>query len=159
MFSIIAGRLKGGDKFLKIKNFSSKSKVKIAALNADIIIGKEHLVSACNHAIKAFERGKNIANKLENEILLYVCGERQIARAIAKAGIKRTTERVALVIVGKCSIAKLISELGLQVNNKILESNITQKLKKFKFSKEEINACTNAKDLILERIALLKEGD
>ncbi|MEW6070615.1 MAG: KEOPS complex subunit Cgi121 [Candidatus Thermoplasmatota archaeon] len=160
MFSIIAGELKGinvAEVLGKIKNFSDKNKVKIAVLNADFVIGKEHLVSASKHAIGAFEKGKNIANKLETEILLYACGERQIGKAIAKAGIKKTTKRIALVAVGKCKLAELVSELGLRINNKILKDNIEQKLKKLKFTKEEINACTNPKDLILERIALLKE--
>jgi KEOPS complex subunit Cgi121 len=160
MFSVVAGRLEkcNNKLFAKIENFSNKNKVKIAALNADVIIGKEHLVSACKHAIKAFEKGKNIANKLETEILLYVCSERQIAKAIAKAGIKKTAKKIALVVVGKCNITKLVSELRLRIDNKILESNIKQKLKKFNFSKEEINSCTNPKDLILERVALLKES-
>lgn len=140
----------------KVKKFSSKHNVKIAVLNADFVLGKDHLLSACRHALKAFDRHKNISKNLETEVLLYTCGERQIKSALAKVGIKENTEHIAFVIIGKCSISKLLSELGVERDDKLLEGNFQAKLKNFRLTKNELSAVSTAKDLILERIAMLR---
>ena len=47
------------------------------------------MISAVEHAIRAFERKTNTTNSLEKEIILYASGERQLKLAIPKIGIKK----------------------------------------------------------------------
>lgn len=67
--------------------------------DADYIAGKPHLYFAVLNALKAFEQGRNISEKLEVEILLYASGKRQIDRAIEMIGIKPKTSKIALLIL------------------------------------------------------------
>ena len=53
--------------FLKeIKNFEKKYNVSIQVFNADLIYGKKHIISAYNHAKRAFDRKSNTTNSLES---------------------------------------------------------------------------------------------
>ena len=108
----LKGNIKDIDDFLKrVENFASKNSVIIQVLNADMIYGKNHIISAVNHAKRAMERKTNTTNSLEKEILLYASGERQLKLAIPKMGINEGHGNVALLIMskGKCKISEKIS--------------------------------------------------
>ncbi len=72
----------------------------ILALNADMICGAEHLLSAADHALRSFDQLRSACNSITMECMLYASGERQISKAQEKMGIKMGTERVALVLFG-----------------------------------------------------------
>jgi len=73
--------------FKQILNLSKEYKVVIQAVDADIVYGKNHLISASEHAVRAFKQKKNSTNSPAMEILLYASGERQIQREIKIIGI------------------------------------------------------------------------
>lgn len=154
------GEIKNTKVFLeKIKSFSEENNVEIAVLDAEKVFGKEHLISAVEHTLRAFERKRNISNSLITEILVYASCERQIKSAIEKMGIKDGCRRVAIVVIDKGEggirkSEKLLSFLHLRRNDSILENDINA-LKDFGITENEINSAHNPKDLILERIALL----
>lgn len=154
------GEIKNTKVFLeKIKSFSEENNVEIAVLDAEKVFGKEHLISAVEHTLRAFERKRNISNSLTTEILVYASCERQIKSAIEKMGIKDGCRRVAIVVIDKGEggirkSEKLLSFLHLRRNDSILENDINA-LKDFGITENEINSAHNPKDLILERIALL----
>lgn len=160
MISILGGKIKTysvSEILEKIKHYSLKNRITIAILNADFVLGKEHLLSAAEHALRAFEKKRNLSKHLETEILLYASGERQINEAIDKIGIKGTSEKVALVVIGKANIPKMLSALNIERNDSVLERDIEKKLSRFGFTESEIKSVNKPEDLILEKIALLVE--
>ena len=161
------GHIKNVDDFLKqIFNFAREYRVIIQVFNADIVYDKNHLVSAAEHAVRAFERKANTTNSLVMEILLYASGERQLKLAISKMGIKVGKGNVAFVFIDDIKDAKgkisdhltteLLELLSLKRDDKVLEGN-ENTLRKFGISENEIKTVTKAKygDLILEKVAMV----
>ena len=155
------GNIKDVDIFLKqIQNFAKKISVVVQVFDADVIYGKNHLVSAVQHAVRAFDRKTNTTNSLDKEILLYASGERQLKLAIPKTGVKKGKADIAFIFIGEKIVDKLINELLqkllLKRDDKILEGDINT-LKKFGLTESEIKTVSKDKygDLILEKIALV----
>ena len=153
--------------FKKILNISNEYKVTIQAVNADMIYGKKHLISASEHAIRAFEEKRNSTNSLAMEILLYASGERQIQRALQKIGVKKGKTNIAFVIISEVkeetkekiankSIEKILETLKLIRDNKVLEGSIDT-LRKFGITQQEIMTVPKNKqgNLILEKVAMV----
>ena len=163
MYKIIGaeGKISDIKKFLeKINIFCKNKNLVIQVFNAELIFGNIHIVSAYEHAIRAFKQKTNSTNSLAMEILLYASGERQLKLAIPKIGIKKGLVEIAFIIIGEKITDKLIDELiielSLKRNDKILDGDIS-KLKKFGLKESEIKTISNEKYncLILEKIALV----
>ena len=157
----VKGNIYDIDSFLeKIQAISSKHKIIIQAFNADVIYGKNHLISATQHAIRAMDRKTNTTNSLNMEILLYASGERQLKLAIPKMGVKKGKGDVAFVFISDNISSKLIKDfiedLDLKQDDKVLQGDINT-LKKFGINKDEIKTVTKDKyeDLILEKVAMV----
>ena len=160
------GSIQDMDLFFKqILNLSKEYKIVIQVIDADIVYGKNHLISASEHAVRAFGQKKNSTNSLAMEILLYASGERQIQRAIQKVGIKKGNVNIALVFVdevqenGKVSdtiVGKILEALNLIRDDKVLEGDIDT-LRKFGITQQELMTVPECKhgNLILERVAMV----
>jgi len=150
----------------KINNFSEKNNVTIQVFNADMIYGKEHLISAVNHAKRAMKENKNSTKTLSMEILLYASGERQLKHAIPKMGIKKGKGSIAFVFTNNLNdnsdkdssdlINSFIEEFKLIIDDKVLEGS-DDTLEKFGIKKNEIETVAKDKlgDLILEIVAMV----
>ena len=161
------GNIKNVDDFLKkVFIFAQEHRVIIQLFDADVIYGKNHLISAVEHAVRAFKRKANTTNSLVMEILLYASGERQLKLAISKMGIKTGKVNVAFVLIDDIKDAKgkisnqltdeLLKLVSLKRDDKVLDGN-EDTLRKFGISENEINTVTKAKygDLILEKVAMV----
>ena len=154
------GNIDDVDNFLKkILKFSEKYKIVIQAFDADLVYGKDHLISASEHATRAFERGKNSTNSLAMEILLYASGERQIQKSIQKLGVKKGKSNVAFVFDGKVSddiVENTLRDLDLSRDDKVLEGN-KDTLKKFGIAQKELMTISENSygHLILEKVAMV----
>jgi KEOPS complex subunit Cgi121 len=160
------GNIQDIDLFLKqILSLSEEYKIVIQVINADIVYGKNHLISASQHSVRAFEQKKNSTNSLAMEILLYASGERQIQRAIQKVGIKKGNENIALVFIdefqenGKVSnniVGKILEILNLIREDKVLEGD-NDTLRKFGITHQELMTVPKNKhrNLILEKVAMV----
>jgi KEOPS complex subunit Cgi121 len=161
------GNIKNVDDFLKkVFSFAQEHRVIIQLFDADVIYGKNHLISAAEHAVRAFKRKANTTNSLVMEILLYASGERQLKLAISKMGIKAGKVNVAFVLIDDIKDAKgkisnqltdeLLKLVSLKRDDKVLDGN-EDTLRKFGISENEINTVTKAKygDLILEKVAMV----
>ena len=132
------GTIKDVDDFLqKVNSFSQDNNVVIQAFNADVIYGRNHLISAVDHAVRAIERKTNTTNSLAMEILLYAAGERQLKLAIPKMGVKKGVANIAFAVVDnkkrdEKSIDELLKELSLERDDNVLEGN-EDTLKSFGF--------------------------
>lgn len=149
------GRIKNPESLLeKVNCFSEEKNVEIAVLDAEMVFGRKHLISATEHALRAFEYKKSFSNKLSTEILVYASGDNQIRDAIQKMGIKKGTKKFAFVVIGECNIDNMLSFLRLKRNDSVLNKNL-KVLKEFGITENEINVVCRPKDLILEKIALV----
>jgi KEOPS complex subunit Cgi121 len=164
------GNIQDVDSFLKqVLSFAQKHHVVIQVFDANMVYGKNHLISAVEHAIRAMKRKTNATNSTNMEILLYASGERQIKTALPKMGVKKGESVIAFVFVdelyniesvnGKISdfeISDFISKLGLVMDDHVLEGD-EKVLRNFGVSDEELSTVMKAKygDLILERVALV----
>ena len=157
------GNIKNVDNFLKkIGSFAQDHKIIIQVFDADVIYGKNHLISAFEHAKRAMDEKTNTTNSLEMEILLYASGERQLKLAIPKMGVKKDNGRTAFVLVDENEklsnklVDDLFNLLSLVRDDNVLEGN-ENTLKKFGLKENEIKTVKKAKygDLILEKVAMV----
>ena len=149
--------------FHQVSILSTKYDILIQAIDADYVYGKSHLISAVEHAKRAFEHKTNSLNALELEILLYASGERQIQKAIEKIGVKKGTEKIAFIFIPKNKRKNLDDEgnqilldLDFKRDDKVLEGDINT-LYRFGITKEEIYTIDERMygDLLLEKVALV----
>jgi KEOPS complex subunit Cgi121 len=154
------GNIQNIDRFVQnILELAEKYNITIQALDANVVYGKDHLVSAVQHAKRAFEQGRNATNSLAMEILLYASGERQIQKSIQKVGVKAGRGNIAFVFDGNISndiIETIFKTLDISRDDKVLEGNIYT-LRKFGLTQREIETVPESHygHLILERIALV----
>jgi KEOPS complex subunit Cgi121 len=123
------------------------------ALDADLVCGRDHLESAVEHARRAFERHTNVSSTLTMEAMLYASGERQIARATEKMGLKQGTERVALILFG-ADEDEALATLRLRRDDRVLGAS-REKALRFGVGEVEMAAASDATgaDTVLERVA------
>lgn len=158
------GKIKNVNDFLeKISIFAKKNNITIQAFDAGLIFGKNHIISAVEHATRAFSRKTNTTNSLEKEILLYASGERQLKLAIPKIGVKNRNTKIAFVLIDnkkKMMSNKIVNDLlkllSLIRDDKVLEGD-ENTLKRFGLKKDEIKTVSKEKycDLILEKVAMV----
>ncbi len=145
------------EKFLeKIKKTSNDNNIVIQALDADKLAGEEHLRFAVKKAMNSFKKGKNIANDLAKEIMLYAAGTRQINRAM-KLGVHNGENNIVLVAIGEVidlsNFDEITSKPVLQYDN----SKNDALVEIFNITKEELKARGEDKipELVIERVALV----
>lgn len=156
------GQIKDIDLFIdKVVSFAQEKNIVVQVFNADMIYGKNHLISAVEHAKRAMEQKNNTTNSLGMEILLYASGERQLKLAIPKMGVKKGEVNVAIIIITGQSLSenvvgKLLDCLSLDQDDKVLEGD-NDTLKKFGINKNALSTVSEDKygDLILEKIAMV----
>ncbi len=178
---IIVGKvsISNVDDFLSsLKNIAHKYAVIIQAMDAELIAGEEHIISAVKKAMRAMERKRNITSDLGLEILLYAAGRRQIENALAMGvslSARETEERVAIVIVDAFSArAQREKDLGMVVEEVKREIGIQEEpiseleleyegkkkdkiMKFFDITEVELKVAgeLKLKMLVLERVAML----
>ncbi len=128
----------------------------VAALDPRMVCGRDHLLSAARHAVRAFARGSNSSSNLGLETILYASGERQISRALSKMGVTEGAEGVALVIFDTAP-EEVIGSLGMTRDDGLLECTV-RKLLAYGISKEEMESVPGdlGADLVLERVAFVE---
>lgn len=71
----------------------------VVLMDPDMVVGKDHILSAASHAERSFSEGTNRSKTILTEIILYSAWERQISKALSKMKPKEgRDEYVALLI-------------------------------------------------------------
>ena len=158
------GNINDIDVFLKkLEDFAAENNLTLQAFNADLIFGKDHIISAVEHAKRSIERKTNTTNSLEKEILLYASGNRQLKLAIPKMGVKKGSGNIAIVLINNEEIDisnqitnDLLTVLKLNSDEKVLDGN-KKTLIKFGIKENEIETVTkeNYGFIILEKVAMV----
>jgi KEOPS complex subunit Cgi121 len=140
----------------KIKEISKGKDTVILALDADKLAGKEHLMFAIEKAMKSFKTGRNIANDLGKEIMLYAAGTRQINRAMI-IGVHNGNNNIALVAIGDDVDLSLFEEITRKHVLQYEGSKNRALVEIFNITDEEIKivGVERIPELVLERVALV----
>jgi KEOPS complex subunit Cgi121 len=151
------GQIDSANEFIfRAREFVIDSETLLQFLDADKVLGPEHIQSAIEHALRAFERKDNISANLAMEILIYAAGSPQIQSALDEIGVKDGCEKIAIIADDKVELEGLLSHLNLNRDDDVLKFS-ESKLNEFGISESEIIACDKKKikDLILERVAMV----
>ncbi len=151
------GKIDSAERFIEdARYFVNSPDYLLQFIDAEKVLGTEHIQSAIEHANRAFIRQDNISANLAMEILIYISGEPQIQSALQKIGVKDGCEKVAIIADDKIEIDDLLVHLNLTRDDDVLNFN-EKKLIEFGVSEAEIVACDKKKltDLILERVAMV----
>ena len=162
---IVSGLVKITENNIFIKQLSDIARcynITVQALNADLLSGVRHIQFAVEKAIRSFGSGKNTANNLGMEIMLYASGSRQIEKAL-ELGVKNGENRVAIVLVGENVTDEALFDVRTLLNSEdasIVDYSDSKKedlLKIFNITAAELEAVGEDKipELVLERVALV----
>ena len=156
--------------FLKANRKQTRQNMDIQFFDAELIATQEHLYFAVLNALQAFKDKTNISKSIAMETILYASAQRQIKKAINRAGIKPQTQNMALVIVGddpkqiETTNEAVTKSLGSEPDESVLDltKNKEVKIKEaFEITDEEIKVLENGNqkkaitNLVIERVALL----
>lgn len=86
----------------------------VAVFDARSIAGERHLLSAWAHLGRSRGRGEARLRDRGAEYALYVAGDDQLPRALAKVGITDSTEEMVVVTERPLEPARLIEQLHLE---------------------------------------------
>ena len=150
---------------IQLTEFSQEEDITVQALDATVVYGKEHLISAAEHALRAFQQGTQSTNSLSLELLLYASGDRQIKKAIAKMGVKQGKRSVAFVVIDSKTrerkayekvIDRLLNTIGFSRDDTVLDGD-RETLKRFGIRQQELRTVPEQKygEIILEKVALV----
>jgi len=140
---------------MKIKEIRKEKDIVILALDADKLAGKDHLMFAIEKAMNSFKTGRNIANDLGKEIMLYAAGTRQINRAM-KIGVHNGKNNIVLVAIGE-DVDPLVFDIMPKDVLQYEGAKNRALMDIFNITDEEIKAAGIDKipELVLERVALV----
>ena len=135
-----------------VQRVGSSSSIQL--LDARFVLGHSHLVSAAEHASRAMRQGTNVARTLPVEFVLYASGERQIAQALEKMGLREDTETFAVVLFDDADPDSTLAALELSRDDSVLDPSL-EKLRAFGLTDEEIASAPPDRmyDLVFERVA------
>jgi len=99
--------------------------VRITVVDARAVCGAAHLASAVHHARGAAAAGEARARDPRVEIMLYLSGQRQIEKALARAGVGAATSAFGFVAEGRAgsagrALAEALSSLSLARDDTVL---------------------------------------
>jgi tRNA threonylcarbamoyladenosine modification (KEOPS) complex Cgi121 subunit len=96
-----------------LRALALESEALVALFDARAIAGERHLLSAWAHLGRSREHGESRLRERGAEFALYVAGEDQLGRALAKVGVAADTERFVLVGERPLEPGPLLERFGL----------------------------------------------
>ncbi len=149
--------------FQIINNIQEKFKDSLVQFIKDYyILNEDHVFTACYYVEKAFLQNKNISNKKNIELLLYLAANRQISKSIDAFGIDfsyLTKQKLTLCIVSsKNNLNKIFDELSSVLSIEEVELTINAQTnakinlikKYFDFSDNQINIVLKSYGITLD---------
>jgi len=143
-----------------LRDISHRNAVNIVCFNAEMLAGRDHVISAIVHAKRAMKNGSCVSSSFEIEALLYAAGSRQCQDAI-KFGVHHGSNRCFLCIYPINSRAWSDLSDGMVVSSDDWEMMTDEKsnilISLFGITDDELSVTgkDRLKDLVLERVALL----
>lgn len=164
-------KIEDKEEFFKIIHKEKPSNVEIQFLNAELVATWQHLHFAVLNALTAFKNKMNISKSLAMETMTYASAQRQIRKAMELLGIKSTTSKIAMLIIGEepetveSAVSVISKHINAEHDDTVLElskEKATHIQKTFGISDLELKTMMKENDLekalidlVIERMALL----
>ena len=130
----------------------------VSLLDARGVAGERHLLSAWAHLGRARSRGESRLRDRSAEFLLYVAGDHQLPRALAKVGVSETTPQFVIVAERPRSLTELLNRFLLEPDPEAFPRPVSEEtLERLGVNPLERAAVPPSvwEGLVLERVALL----
>ncbi|MGP8071567.1 MAG: KEOPS complex subunit Cgi121 [Thermoplasmata archaeon] len=98
----------------KLRALAQDQPTLIALFDARSIAGERHLLSAWAHLGRSRTRGESRLRDRGAEFALYVAGDDQLPRALAKVGVSDQSEEIVVVAERPLDPTELIGRFGLE---------------------------------------------
>ena len=144
-----------------LRRLGSEGKELVALFDADAIAGERHLLSAWAHLGRSRARGTTRLRDRSAELALFVAGDDQLPRALAKVGFTDRTNAFVLVTERPRPIEPLLTALALEADSAAYPRPVSEALlDRLGIGPEEraILAPSSWEGLVLERVALVDLG-
>ncbi len=144
-----------------LRAVARESEALVALLDADAVAGERHLLSAWAHLGRSRQRGAARLRDRAAEFVLYVAGDDQLPRALAKVGVGAATERFVIVAERPLDPEGLAERFGLVPDAAAYPRPADAgTLERLGIGAEERAALPAAawEGLVLERVALVDLG-
>jgi tRNA threonylcarbamoyladenosine modification (KEOPS) complex Cgi121 subunit len=102
-----------GDLVRKLRELAQESPTLVALFDAGAIAGERHLLSAWAHLGRSRGRGESRLRERGAEFALYVSGEDQLPRALARVGVSDATQQFVIVAERPLDPSALADRFGL----------------------------------------------
>ena len=130
----------------------------VAVLDAEAVAGERHLLSAWAHLGRSRARGAARLRDRSAEFVLYLAGDDQLPRALARVGVQASTERFVVVTERPQEPEALLERFGLVADPGAYPRAVTDAtLERLGISESERVSVPPAawEGLVLERVALV----
>jgi len=130
----------------------------VALFDAEAVAGERHLLSAWAHLGRARSRGESRLRDRGAEFALYVAGDDQLPRALAKVGVSDSTEHFVLVVEKPRELETVLERFVLVADPTVYPRPPTAgTLDRLAVSPEERAVVPSSawEALVLERVALV----
>jgi len=141
-----------------LRDLAKGSSGLVAVLDADAVAGERHLLSAWAHLGRSRARGASRLRDRSAEFVLYVAGDDQLPRALAKVGVGETTSRFVVVAERPLEPEALLDRFGFAPDPTAYPRPVTAgTLERLGFSAAERAAVppSSWEGLVLERVAMV----
>ncbi len=126
----------------------------VRLLDSRLVFGEDHIRSAFQKAVRAFETGNNVSDSIATETMLYMSGRRQIQEAVDLIGVKKDSRLVVCIAEMESDIEKELVEALSLAEGEVMSPGETG-LALFGITREELATLPKERrtDLVLERVA------
>jgi len=141
-----------------LRDLAKESPALVALFDARSVAGERHLLSAWAHLGRARSRGESRLRDRGAEFALYVAGDDQLPRALAKVGVSETTEQFVLVAERPVDPSTLLVRFELTSDPSAYPRPVDEELlDRLGVEAAERSAVPRSgwEGLVLERVALL----
>jgi len=141
-----------------LRALASEADTLVALFDADAVAGERHLLSAWAHLGRARGRGESRLRDRGAEFALYVAGDDQLPRALAKVGVSDATERFVLVVEKPREIETILERFELVADPTVYpRPPSAATLERLGVAPEERTVVPSSawEALVLERVALV----
>ncbi len=141
-----------------LRRLGGESAALVAVLDAEAVAGERHLLSAWAHLGRSRSRGGARLRDRSAEFALYVAGDDQLPRALAKVGVGPSTERFVVVAERPLELGSVLERFGLAPEPAAYPRPVSGALlDRLGIGEEERRTVPAAawEGLVLERVALV----
>ncbi len=96
-----------------LREYAAGSAALVALVDADAVAGERHILSAWAHLGRSRSRGGARLRDRGAEFVLYLSGDDQLPRALAKVGVNDRTDRFVLVVERPLVPEEVLAKFGL----------------------------------------------